>query len=51
MSYNIFMLYHYNDVIFPNMNNNITYNDGSDLLLNDNLGISHVEMTNYLSLT
>jgi hypothetical protein len=44
MSYNIFMLYHYNDVIVSNMNSSITYNDGSSLLLNDNLGISYVEM-------
>jgi hypothetical protein len=38
------MLYHYNDVIVSNMNSSITYNDGSSLLLNDNLGISYVEM-------
>jgi hypothetical protein len=38
------MLYHYNDVIVPNMNSSIKYNDGSSLLLNDNLGISYVEM-------
>jgi hypothetical protein len=34
---------HHNDTIFPNMNSNITYNDGSSLLLNDILGMSYTK--------
>ena len=39
MSYNIFMLCHYDDIIVLDVNNNITYNGESNLLLNDNLGM------------
>ena len=44
MSYNIFMLYHYGGIIVLDMNNNITYNGRSNLLLNYNLGMSYAEM-------
>jgi len=44
MSYNIFMLWHYNDTIVLDVNTSISYNGRSILLLNDNLGISYVEM-------
>jgi hypothetical protein len=40
MTYNIFMLCYYGDIIVLDVNNIITYNDGSSLLLKDNLGIS-----------
>ena len=43
MSNNIFMLCHYNDNIVLEVNNNITYNDGSNLLLIGNLGMSYIE--------
>jgi hypothetical protein len=51
MSYNIFILCHYGDTIVFDVNNNITYNGGSNLLLNDNLDMSHMEIKNYLSRT
>jgi hypothetical protein len=44
MSYNIFILCHYGGITVPDVNNNITYNGGNMLLLNDNLGMSYVEM-------
>jgi hypothetical protein len=37
------MLYHYGDTIILDVNNNITYN-GRNNLLNDNLGMSYVEI-------
>jgi hypothetical protein len=45
------MLCHYGDTIVLNVNSNITYNGGSNLLLNDNLGMSYMETKNYLSWT
>jgi hypothetical protein len=44
MSYNIFMLYHYDDTIILDMTYSITYNDESNLLLNDNLCLSYAKM-------
>jgi hypothetical protein len=38
------MLYHYGGTIVSNVNNNITYNGESNLLLNGNLGMSYAEM-------
>ena len=38
------MLCHYSDIIVHDMNNNITYNGGNNLLLNDNFGMSYTEM-------
>jgi hypothetical protein len=35
------MLCHYSDIIIHNMNNNITYNDESNLLLTGNLNMSY----------
>jgi len=49
MSYNIFMLCHYGDTIVPNVNNNITYNGESNLLLNGNSGMSYAEMKEIIS--
>jgi len=40
MSYNMFMLYHYGCIVIPDVNNNITYNGRSNVLLNANLGMS-----------
>jgi hypothetical protein len=37
------MLCHYNDNIVLEVNNSITYNDGSNLLLIGNLGMSYIE--------
>jgi hypothetical protein len=34
ISSNLFILCHYDGIIVPNMNNSITYNDGSIVLLN-----------------
>jgi lysozyme family protein len=34
------MLCHYSDTIVPDVKNNITYNDETNLLLNGNLGMS-----------
>ena len=44
MSYNIFMLCYYGDTTIHDVNNNITYNGESSLLLNDNLGMLYAEM-------
>ena len=44
MSNNIFTLCHYGGNIVPKMNNSITYNGKSSLLLIGNLGMSYVEM-------
>jgi len=44
MSYNIFMLYHYDDTIILDMTYSITYNDESNFLLNDNLCLSYAKM-------
>jgi hypothetical protein len=38
------MLCYYDDTIVPDVNNSITYNGSSNLLLNGNLGISYAEM-------
>jgi len=38
------MLCYYDDNIVPEVNNNITYHGGSNLLLTNNLSISYVEM-------
>jgi len=40
----MFMLCYYGDNIVHGVNNNITYNGGSNLLLTSNLGISYLEM-------
>lgn len=37
------MLCYYDDTIVHDVNNSITYNGSSNLLLNGNLGISHVK--------
>jgi len=44
MSYNIFMLCHYGVTVAPYMSNNITYNGGSNVLLNDNLDMSFMDV-------
>jgi len=44
MSYNIFMLYHYDDTIILDMTYSITYNDETNLLLNDNLCLLYAKM-------
>jgi len=36
----MFMLYHYGYTVIPDVNNNITYNGRSNVLLNANLGMS-----------
>jgi hypothetical protein len=38
------MLFHYSDIIIYDVNSNITYNGGSNLLLNCNLGMSYAEI-------
>jgi hypothetical protein len=38
------MLCHYGGTIVPSMNGSIIYNDMSNLLLNDNLDMSYVDM-------
>lgn len=38
------MLCHYGGNIILDVNSNITYNDGSSVLLNTNLGLSYAEM-------
>jgi hypothetical protein len=38
------MLWNYNDTIVLDVNTSISYNGRSILLLNDNLGMSYVEM-------
>jgi hypothetical protein len=44
MSNNIFRLCHYDGNIVLEVNNSITFNDGSKLLLTGNLGMSYIEM-------
>jgi hypothetical protein len=44
ISYDIFLLYHYGGTIVHDVNSGITYNDGSNLLINGNLGMSYTEM-------
>lgn len=44
MSYNIFMLFQYGYNIALDVNNNITYNSESSLLLNDDLGMLYAEI-------
>jgi hypothetical protein len=44
MSYNVFMLRHYGGTIIHDVNNSITYNGESNLLLNDNLGVSSTKI-------
>jgi len=44
MSYNIFMLCYYGDIIVHDVNSGITYNGWSSLFLNSNLCMSYVEM-------
>jgi hypothetical protein len=42
----------YSDTIVPDVKNNITYNDETNLLLNGNLGMSCMKIKNiYISLT
>jgi len=38
------MLCHYGVTVAPYMSNNITYNGGSNVLLNDNLGMSFMDV-------
>jgi len=38
------MLYHYCDTIVSYVNNIITYDSGSSLFLNDNLGMTYTEL-------
>ena len=38
------MLYHYSNIIVHDVNDNITYNDKSNLLLNGNLSMSDEKM-------
>jgi len=46
------MLCYYSDSIVPEMNNYITYNNMSSLLLTGNLGMSYLEIKkNYLAWT
>jgi hypothetical protein len=44
MSYNIFILCHYSGTIDSNVSSSITYNNKSNLLLNDNLSMPYAEM-------
>jgi len=44
MPNNIFRLCHYDDNIVPKVNNSITFNGGSRLLLTGNLGMSYIKM-------
>ena len=44
MSYNIFMLYNYDDTNVHDINSRITYNGGINLLLNCNLDMSYAKI-------
>jgi hypothetical protein len=44
MSYNIFMLCHYDGTFVLDVKSNMTYNDKSSFLLNDNLIISYAKI-------
>jgi hypothetical protein len=44
MSYNIFILCHYDDTIVHDINSNITYNGDINLLLNCNLDMSYAKI-------
>ena len=42
------MLFHYSSIIVFDVNNSIIYNNENNLLLNDNLNISYIKITNIL---
>ena len=44
MSYNIFILYHYDGTFVLDVKSSMTYNDESSFLLNDNLGMSNAKI-------
>jgi len=44
MSYNIFMLCHYDGIFVLDVKSNMTYNDENSFLLNDNLGMSYAKI-------
>jgi hypothetical protein len=48
MSYNIFILCHYDGTFVLDVNSNMTYNDRSSFLFNDNLEMSYAKIKKYI---